>query len=72
MLDRALPVAVELAARRIYLIRGQRVVLDSDLAALCGVPTKRLNEAVKRHANRFPGDFMFPLTADAAWALSGV
>jgi hypothetical protein len=45
-------------------LRGQRVMLDSDLAALYGVPTGRLVEAVKRHASRFPADFMFQLTAE--------
>lgn len=45
----------------IHHIRGQRVVLDSDLAALYGVPTFRLNEAVKRNAKRFPDDFCFRL-----------
>jgi hypothetical protein len=44
-------------------IRGQRVVLASDLASLYGVSTKRLNEQVKRNVARFPGDFMFQMTA---------
>ena len=48
--------------RKIYLIRGQKVMLDSDLAELYEVPTKVLVQAVKRNANRFPVDFMFPLT----------
>ena len=48
-------------ARRIYLIRGRRVMLDSDLAAIYGVPTKILNRAVKRNPGRFPEDFMFRL-----------
>jgi hypothetical protein len=48
----------------IHMIRGQRVVLDSDLAALYGVLTKRLNEAVRRNANRFPEDFCFRLTRE--------
>ena len=48
-------------------IRGQRVLLDSDLAAIYGVPTKRLNEAVKRNADRFPEDFRFQLT-EKEWA----
>jgi hypothetical protein len=43
-------------------IRGQKVLLDSDLAALYGVPTKVLNQAVKRNRKRFPDDFMFQLT----------
>jgi hypothetical protein len=42
--------------------RGQRVILDADLARIYGVPTKRLNEQVKRNAKRFPPDFMFRLT----------
>ncbi len=48
----------------IYEIRGQRVMLDRDLAELYGVETKRLNEAVKRNINRFPDDFMFVLTKE--------
>ena len=50
----------------IYEIRGHKVMLDSDLADLYEVPTKRLNEAVKRHASRFPKNFMFQLTDDEA------
>lgn len=49
---------------RIYLIRGQKVMLDSDLAMLYGVETKYLNKAVKRNLARFPVDFMFQLTED--------
>jgi hypothetical protein len=48
--------------RHIYIVRGQRVMLDSDLAALYGVRTKALNQAVKRNADRFPSDFSFVLT----------
>ena len=47
---------------RIYEIRGERVMLDFDLAALYEVPTKVLNQAVKRNSKRFPADFMFRLT----------
>ena len=43
-------------------IRGQAIIIDSDLAALYGTTTKRLNEQVKRNSARFPGDFMFRLT----------
>ena len=50
--------------KRIYLIRGQKVLLDSDLADLYGVSTKRLNEQVKRNKQRFPKDFMFHLTSE--------
>ena len=45
-------------------IRGQKVILDSDLARIYGVPTKAFNRAVKRNAQRFPADFMFQLTRD--------
>ena len=47
---------------RIQVIRGLRVIVDVDLAALYGVPTKRLNEQVKRNRERFPADFLFHLT----------
>jgi hypothetical protein len=50
-------------AGRIIVIRGQRVLLDSDLALLYGVATKRFNEQVRRNAARFPADFMFQLNA---------
>lgn len=50
-------------------IRGHKVMLDSDLAALYGVPTKRLNEQVQRNLTRFPDDFMFRLTSDEAESL---
>lgn len=49
--------------RRILVIRGQKVMIDADLAELYGVPTKALNQAVKRNAERFPADFMFQLSA---------
>jgi hypothetical protein len=49
-------------SRTIVVLRSQRVILDRDLAALYGVSTKRLNEAVKRNARRFPADFVFRLT----------
>ena len=55
---------VEHIARSILLLRGQKVLLDADLAALYGVTTKRFNEQVRRNRERFPGDFMFQLTAD--------
>ena len=49
---------------RILLIRGEKVIVDADLAEFYGVSTKRLNEQVKRNKNRFPADFMFQLTQD--------
>ena len=51
--------AVGAISSRILVLRGQRVLLDADLAALYGVPTKRLNEQVKRNRTRFPADFIF-------------
>lgn len=56
-------VPVERIESRILLIRAHKVMLDSDLAELYGVTTKRLNEQVKRNKERFPADFMFKLTA---------
>ena len=56
-------IPTERIEQRILVIRGQKVMLDSDLAELYGVPTKRLNEQVKRNSDRFPEDFMFQLTA---------
>ena len=53
----------------ILLIRGQRVLLDRDLAAMYGVTTSNLNKAVRRNLSRFPADFMFQLTSDEAEAL---
>lgn len=51
-------------AGRIFSIRGQRVVLDADLARLYGVPTFRFNEAIKRNAEKFPEDFRFQLARE--------
>lgn len=55
--------------QKIFLIRGQKVMLDSELARLYGVDTRALNQAVRRNRDRFPGDFMFQLTSDEAKAL---
>lgn len=57
-----LAITPERIERRILFIRGQRVMLDADLAELYAVPTKALNQAVKRNRDRFPPDFMFRLT----------
>jgi ORF6N domain len=51
-------------AQSIYLLRGQKIMLDFDLAALYGVTTKALNQAVKRNRDRFPADFMFQLSVE--------
>jgi hypothetical protein len=55
--------------RSILLIRGHKVLLDADLAALYGVTTKRLNEQVRRNRSRFPDDFMFELASEEAESL---
>ncbi len=60
--DKKLIASVEQIESRIFLIRGQKVMLDADLAELYGVGTKVFNQAVKRNAERFPEDFMFQLT----------
>lgn len=62
-------IPVEVIERRIYLIRGQKVMVDADLAELYQVETFNLNKAVKRNPNRFPGDFMFQLTKEEAGSL---
>jgi len=54
--------SVDRAAARILVLRDQRVLIDADLAALYGVSTKALNQAVKRNRKRFPADFIFQLT----------
>ena len=56
------PIPLKRIERAILLIRGERVMLDLDLAAVYGVATKALNQAVKRNESRFPSDFMFQLT----------
>ena len=58
--------AVQSISLCIAALRGQRVILDADLATLYGVETKRFNEQVKRNAARFPVDFMFQLTTEEA------
>jgi hypothetical protein len=62
-------VPVEVIGSRVYLVRGQKIRLDSDLAELYQVATKSLNLAVRRNADRFPEDFMFQLTKQEAGSL---
>ncbi|MCX5668595.1 MAG: ORF6N domain-containing protein [Candidatus Omnitrophica bacterium] len=57
-------IAVELVATKILFVRGSKVMLDKDLAALYEVKTFNLNKAVKRNIDRFPEDFMFQLTKE--------
>jgi hypothetical protein len=60
----AIVLTPEIVKERIYFIRGQKVMFDSDLAMLYGVETRSLNQAVKRNLKRFPPDFMFQLTRE--------
>ena len=60
----------EMIENRIFLLRGKKVMIDHDLAALYGVTTGNLNKAVKRNLKRFPEDFMFQLTNEEALSLS--
>jgi hypothetical protein len=63
-------IPVERIEQVIFFIRGQKVIIDVDLAVLYGVPTKALNQAVKRNQNRFPPDFVFQLSRDEVEALN--
>lgn len=64
-IDRSLPAAsIDQIAGAILVLRGHKVLLDSELAALYGVTTARLNQQVRRNAQRFPADFVFEVTAD--------
>ena len=69
MVDEAALVPLERIERMILFIRGEKVMLDADLAELYGVPTKALNLAVKRNIERFPADFMFQLNEEEMEAL---
>jgi hypothetical protein len=57
-------IAVDALSDRIHLVRGQRAMLDSDLAELYGVATKVFNQAIKRNIDRFPSDFILQLTEE--------
>jgi hypothetical protein len=63
------PLSIGEIAQRIHLIRGQRVVLDADLATFYGETTKRFNQQVRCNLARFPADFMFQLEAEESKAL---
>ena len=65
-------IPMERIERAILLIRGEKVMLDSDLADIYGVSTKALNQAVKRNATRFPPDFCFQLTKPEAEELKSL
>ena len=65
-------IAIELIERKIYLLRGHKVMLDRDLAQLYGVETRTLNQAVRRNINRFPEDFMFALDREEIMRISQI
>lgn len=65
-------IPTELIERKIYLIRGQKVMLDRDLANLYGVETRVLNQAVRRNIRRFPADFMLSLTREEIMDISQI
>ncbi len=63
-MGKAISITETLIETKIYLIRGQKVMLDIDLSEMYGVETKRLKEQVRRNIERFPEDFMFELTSE--------
>ena len=63
-------IPMEIIEQKIFLIRGQKVMLDRDLAQLYGVETRVLNQAVRRNIDRFPADFMVSLTRDEIMRIS--
>ena len=65
-------VPVEAIVRKIVLVRGEKVLLDRDLAELYGVETRVLNQAVSRNIKRFPEDFMFTLTREEIMRISQI
>jgi hypothetical protein len=66
------PIPVEIVEQKIYLVRGQKVMLDRDLAGLYGVETRVLNQAVRRNIERFPYDFMLVLTREEIMRISQI
>ena len=73
MAEKLIPHAVDSVEELILTIRNQKVILDTDLARIYGVPTKALNQAVKRNADRFPSDFAFHLTLqESSWMRSQI
>lgn len=70
MASKQLSIAVERIEKAILLVRGQKVMLDRDLAVLYGVETRVLNQAVRRNIKRFPPDFMFGLTREEIMRIS--
>lgn len=60
----AIVISEDIIINKIYLIRGQKVMIDRDLAEMYGVETRALNQAIKRNEKRFPSDFMFKMTSE--------
>ena len=65
-------IPIEFIEQRIFIVRGQKVILDADLAQLYGVTTKRLKEQIKRNRDRFPEDFMFQLSLEEGRLILGL
>jgi hypothetical protein len=70
MTQQLVEIPVERLEKAIFLIRGEKVMLDRDLAELYGVETRKLNQSVRRNLERFPSDFMFELTRDEIAGIS--
>ena len=70
--NKAVGIPIERIERSIILLRGQKVILDRDLANLYAVETRVLNQAVRRNIKRFPKDFMFALTRDEIMRISQI
>lgn len=69
MPTKEIAISIGRVEKQIFMLRGHKVMLDSDLAQLYGVPTRRLNEQVRRNIRRFPSDLMFQLTREEAESL---
>jgi hypothetical protein len=65
-------IPLEVIEKKIYLVRGQKVMLDRDLAELYGVETRALNQAVRRNIDRFPADFLFALDREEIERISQI
>jgi hypothetical protein len=70
--SQAIILPAEIIEKKIFLVRGRKVMLSSHLAKLYGIETRVLMQAVKRHAERFPDDFMFALTRDEIQRISQI
>ncbi|GBD89249.1 ORF6N domain protein [bacterium BMS3Abin03] len=71
-MKKEIQIPTEVITNKIYIIRREKVLIDSDLAKLYGVETRTLKQAVRRNIDRFPGDFMFQLTKSEWMSLSQI